>query len=73
MISSIKTDHSAIVIEFQDVDERVKGPGFWKLNCTLLNNKQYVNELNCLLSTWLGKGRKILVIRDLYGIGLSIV
>ena len=58
MISSIKTDHSAIVIEFQDVDERVKGPGFWKLNCTLLNDKQYVNELNCLLPACLQEGKK---------------
>ena len=57
MISSIKTDHSAI-IEFQDVDKRVKGPGFWKLNCTLLNDKQNVNELNCLLPTWLQEGKK---------------
>ena len=58
MISSIKTDHSAIVIVFQDVDERVKGPGFWKLNCALLNDKQYVNELNCLLPAWLQEGKK---------------
>ena len=28
MISAIKTDHSAITIEFQDVDDKVKGPGF---------------------------------------------
>jgi len=29
MISAIKTDHSAIVIELQEVEDRVKGPGFW--------------------------------------------
>ena len=70
MISSIKTDHSAIV--FQDVDGRVKGPGFWKLNCALLNDKQYVNELNYLLPAWLQEGKKDLTaIRDLYGTGLN--
>ena len=58
MVLSIKTDHSAIVIEIQDSDEKVKGPGFWKLNCTLLNDKQYVNKLNCLLPTWLEEGKK---------------
>jgi len=47
--SAIKTDHSAIAIEFQDVDDKRKGPGFWKLNCSLLNDKQYVDEINCLL------------------------
>ena len=28
MISAIKADHSAIVIELQDVEDKVKGPGF---------------------------------------------
>ena len=44
MISAIKTDHSAIVIQLQDVEDKVKGPGFWKLNCSLLNDTEYVNE-----------------------------
>ena len=35
IILAIKTDHSAITIEFQDVDDKVKGPGLWKLNCLL--------------------------------------
>ena len=42
----------------QDVEDRVKGPGFWKLNCSLLNDKEYVNELNLLLPTWLRKGNR---------------
>ena len=58
MISAIKTDHSAITIEFQDVDDKVKGPGFWKLNCSLLNDKQYVDEVNSLLPAWLQKGKQ---------------
>lgn len=58
MISAIKTDHSAIIIEFQDVDDRAEGPVFWKLNCSLLNDKQYVNEINCLLPTWLQEGKQ---------------
>jgi len=53
MISVIKTDRSAITIEFQEVDDKVKGPAFWKLNCSLLNDKQYVHEANCLLPSWL--------------------
>ena len=58
MISAIKTDHSAIVIELQDVEDKVKGPGFWKLNCFLLNDKEYVNELNLLLPTWIQEGKQ---------------
>lgn len=56
MISAIKTGHSAI-IGFQDVDDKVKGLGFWKLNCSLLNDKQYVDEINCLFPSWLQKGK----------------
>ena len=58
MISAIKTDHSAITIEFQDVDDNVKGPGFWKLNCSLLNDKQYVDDVNLLLPAWFQKGKQ---------------
>ena len=31
MISATKTDHSAIVIELQDVEDKVKGPGFLEI------------------------------------------
>ena len=55
---SHKTDHSAIVIELQDVEDKVKGPGFWKLNCSLLNDKEYVNELNLLSPTWIQEGKQ---------------
>lgn len=54
----MKTDHSAIVIEFQGVDGTAKDPGFRKLNCSLLNDTQYVNKLKCLLPTWLQEGRQ---------------
>ena len=58
MISATKTDHFAIKIEFQDVDDKVKGPGFWKLNCSLMNDKQCVDEINCLLPSWLQEGKR---------------
>ena len=32
IVSAIKTDHSAITIEIQVLQQEVKGPGFWKLN-----------------------------------------
>jgi len=45
-------------IEFQDVNDKVEGPGFWKLNCSLLNDKQYVDEVNLRLPAWLQKGKQ---------------
>ena len=59
-ISAIKTDHSAIILEFQDVGDRARGPGLWKLNCSLLDDKQYTDEINNL-PTWIQEGRKDLV------------
>lgn len=35
-----------------------KGPGFWKLNCSPLNDKQYVDEINCLPPSWLQEGKR---------------
>ena len=35
-IASIKTYHSAIVLELKEIEENCKGPGFRKLNTSLL-------------------------------------
>ena len=57
IIPSIKTDHSAIIIEFKDVGDSVKGPGLWKLNCSLLRDYLYVDKINRLIPTWIQEGR----------------
>lgn len=58
IIPSIKTDHSAIVIEFQDLGDKAKGPGIWKFNCSLLSDKLYVDQMNSLIPTWIQEGKK---------------
>ena len=35
ILASIKTDHSSILLELQDIQEACRGPGFWKLNSSL--------------------------------------
>ena len=32
IMPAIKTDHSAIIMELQSIDQQMKGPGSWKLN-----------------------------------------
>jgi len=54
IISSIKTDHAAIKI---DVGDNVKGPGLWKLNCSLLRDEVYVDEINHMIRNWIYEGR----------------
>ena len=43
IIPSIKTDHSAIIVELKEADDGVKGPVLWRLNCSLLRDDSYVN------------------------------
>ena len=42
IISFIKTDHSAILIEFPGVDAKAKGPGIWKLDGSLLSHETLI-------------------------------
>ena len=58
IIPAIKTDHSAIVIVFQDLGNKAKGPGIWKFNCFLLSDNLYVEQINSLIPTWIQVGKK---------------
>ena len=40
------SDHSAIMLSIQSFDQRKKsGPGFWKFNASLLEDKEYVKKM----------------------------
>ena len=39
IIPSIKSDHSAIVLSFNSVENQTLGPSFWKFNASLLDDK----------------------------------
>ena len=41
----LKTDHSAITIEFQSTDQQLKGPRSWKLNVSLVLKTVNVEEM----------------------------
>ena len=48
IIPAIKTDHAAAIdLVLTDIGKEAKGPGFWKFNCLLLNDDNYISELNC--------------------------
>ena len=53
ILASIKTDHSSIVLELQDIQETCRGPGFWKLNFSLLSRPDYVDMINNEFRVWL--------------------
>ena len=45
IIPAIKTDHAAIELALTDSYQNVKGPGFWKMNVSLLEDETYLNDL----------------------------
>ena len=57
IIPAIKTDHSAISLEFSNSDTDIKGPGFWKMNCSLLEDEDYIKEVTAKIPIWLTEGR----------------
>ena len=58
IIPAIKTDHAAISIEFNISEKYVKGPGHWKMNCSLLDDEDYVRDVTTKIPIWLIEGQK---------------
>ena len=52
IVPAIKTDHSAITIEFESIDQQLKGSGSWKLNVSLLLKKDYIEEMEFNIPIW---------------------
>ncbi len=45
IISSIHSDHSVIELNLDISDSNSRGRGFWKFNCQLLTDNEYVNKI----------------------------
>ena len=41
IITAIKSDHSAITLGMNSLDESLRGPSFWKFNSNLVNDSDY--------------------------------
>ena len=41
IIPSVKTHHAAISLDFNISQNHVKGPGYWEMNCFLLDDDNY--------------------------------
>ena len=59
-MASIKTDHSSIVLELENIKERRKGAGFWKLNTSLLYRPDYLDMINSELPNWLDNAKEFI-------------
>ena len=49
--TAIRTDHSAITISFNILDEQTRGPSYWKFNSSLVDDENYVLAISIGNST----------------------
>ncbi len=52
ILPSVQSDHSAIVLRLKLFPSIRKGMGFWKFNCSLLNDELYTNAMHKKLTEW---------------------
>ena len=64
IIPSPKSDHSAITLSFNGVDDSKRGPSFWKFNSTYV--KEYCNLLDTNFKNWLEEFKEVVDKRVLW-------
>ena len=52
IVTAIKTDHHAITLEIDSVDDQKRGPSFWKFNDSLLDDVLFVERLRKTFPKW---------------------
>ena len=57
IIPAIKTDHAAISLDSNISRNHIKGPGYWKMNCSLLDDDNYQREVMAKMPVRLAEGR----------------
>ena len=55
LISAIKTDHAAIVLQISSVEKQPTGPSYWKFNSSLLEVPEYINLIKDNVPSWLAE------------------
>ena len=53
IIAAIKSDHSAITLSINGLDEGMRGPYFWKFNSNLVNDPDYCQLISTNYIVWL--------------------
>lgn len=50
IIPAPSTDHSALILQFRSLPKNQRGPSFWKINNSLINDPQYVELIKIIIS-----------------------
>ena len=59
IIPAIRTDHSAISMHINGIEEIRRGPSFWKFNSSLLEDEVYIKLVTDKYSDWLEVGKDV--------------
>ena len=68
IIPAIKTDHSAITLNFKSITEYTRGPSYWKFNSSLVDDPVYTDLINHSYPVWLEEYKEITSKRLLWDI-----
>lgn len=63
IIAVIRSDHSAIFLHLQEIEECQQGPGFWKMNTSLLTDENFVQKMKEKLDQWKKEGEEFSDVR----------
>ena len=63
IIAAIRTDHSAIFLHLQEIEECQRGLGFWKMNTSLLTDENFVQKMKEKLDQWKKEGEEFSDVR----------
>ena len=58
IIPAVRTDHDAISLELGKLEDELKGPGNWKMNCSMLEDEDYDEDITRMIPLWIAEGRK---------------
>ena len=50
--------HYAISLELGMLENELKGPGNWKMNCSLLDDEEYKEDIARMIPLWTAEGQK---------------
>ena len=56
IIPAIKSDHSAITLFINGIEDERHGHSFWKFNASLIDDETYVSLIRDKYCTWIAEG-----------------
>jgi len=72
IISSIKSDHLAITLIFNSIEEQKRGPSHWKFNSSLTKDDNYVKLISECVPVWIEEFKEVIDKRVLWDLMYKI-